>query len=248
MTAPLRPSPVGAAARTCVVLDDSPFTLHSITAMLEQQSLVVVGEFSSAVQTLKSFQVGTADVAIIDLHLGKRPSGIDVALTLRECDPELGILFMSACSDRRLAGDPLSRIPANTVHLTKDDITGSAVLAEAAQLAHRLAKGEKRRDVREGRAGHAGPVRTDTQAETLRLVARGHSNREIARIRVVTERAVERSTSRLLRQFNIASNADVSPRVLLAAAYWRLHYPTGVPDSVEYLDNVGDAGDALNLQ
>lgn len=93
-------------------------------------------------------------------------------------------------------------------------------------------------------------VLTDTQAETLRLVARGHSNRaKIARIRVVTERAVERSTSRLLRQFsNIASNADVSPRILLAAAYWRLHYPTGVPDSVEYLDNVGDAGHAFNLQ
>lgn len=223
----------------CLVLDDSPFALHSVVAMLERQSLSVVAALSSAAQTVKNFEVGSVDVAVIDLHLGVGPSGIEVARALREQEPTLGILFISVCSDPRLLGVSLSRVPTNTIQLSKDDITDSKVLADAVQLAWSLGMGGRTGGARATPGMIESPVLTDTQAETLRLIARGHSNRDIARIRVVTERAVERSTSRLLRQFNIPISSDVSPRVLLADAYWRLRFPVGAPDRAEFLNESG---------
>jgi DNA-binding NarL/FixJ family response regulator len=63
---------------------------------------------------------------------------------------------------------------------------------------------------------------TDTQIETMRLVAQGHSNAEIARQRVVTERAVEMSLYRIVRNLGYNADASQNTRALIVREYYEL--------------------------
>ena len=57
---------------------------------------------------------------------------------------------------------------------------------------------------------------TDSQIETLKLLAQGLSNAEIAKKRFVTEKAVEVTIARLAKKFDVAYDAALNQRVVLA--------------------------------
>jgi DNA-binding NarL/FixJ family response regulator len=57
---------------------------------------------------------------------------------------------------------------------------------------------------------------TDSQIETLKLLAQGLSNSEIAKKRFVTEKAVEVTIARLAKKFDVAYDAALNQRVVLA--------------------------------
>ena len=56
----------------------------------------------------------------------------------------------------------------------------------------------------------------------MRLVSAGHSNAEIARLRVMSVSGVEKVIARLIRHFGIPSGKESSQRVLIAQAYFKL--------------------------
>ena len=63
--------------------------------------------------------------------------------------------------------------------------------------------------------------------DTLRLVAAGLTNAEIAKRRVVSERAVETTVNRTLRNLGISPKDSENPRSLLIRAYYQLVGGTG---------------------
>jgi len=62
---------------------------------------------------------------------------------------------------------------------------------------------------------------TDTQIETLRLVATGLSNAEIGRTRFVSEKSVEQIVARIAGHFAIAPDRTRNLRVLIAGHYYK---------------------------
>jgi DNA-binding CsgD family transcriptional regulator len=68
------------------------------------------------------------------------------------------------------------------------------------------------------RAGGKSPI-SDAQMQILRLVAAGHTNAEIAKRRTLTEDAVNKAITRLLRQLDIKVDETSNARVLLTRAY-----------------------------
>jgi DNA-binding NarL/FixJ family response regulator len=63
---------------------------------------------------------------------------------------------------------------------------------------------------------------TDTQAETLRLVADGMTNAQIGRTRYVSEKSVEQVISRVAQELNVQPNHNMNMRVQLVSEYYRL--------------------------
>jgi DNA-binding NarL/FixJ family response regulator len=63
---------------------------------------------------------------------------------------------------------------------------------------------------------------TDIQIETMRLIANGLSNSEIAHQRGVTEKSVEQTISRLAAIFEIKSNKEKNQRVQITNHYNQL--------------------------
>ena len=157
----------------------------------------------------------TFDCAVIDLHLGTGPTGIDVAHALRRDDPDVGVVILTSYSDPRLLAADQRELPAGSVYLVKNDIHSTSQLREGIDVACGLA--DRPKSMRAGTV-----LLTDTQVEMLRLVASGLTNAEIARRRVVTERAVETTLARILRRLEIEPSEGENHRVLLTQAYYSM--------------------------
>lgn len=153
-------------------------------------------------------------MAILDLDLGLGPTGVDLAVQLRKRQPDLALVFLSVVPDPRLIGVDPSLVPAGSVYFVKSDLISGMDLREAVALALLRASGARSTDTALPRA----PL-TDSQVELLRLLADGYSNREIARRRVVTEAAIERSITRLVHRLGLPSGSTANARVLLVRYY-----------------------------
>ena len=73
---------------------------------------------------------------------------------------------------------------------------------------------------------------TDGQIETMRLVAQGLTNGEIARQRVVSERTVEKSIQRIAQVLGSTGDSTTNTRVLLVRAYFELAGGKGAQDKL----------------
>lgn len=149
----------------------------------------------------------------MDLHLGSGPTGFDVALELRRQNPTVGIVFLTSFQDPRLLNPKLGDLPEGSVYLVKGEIKEIAVLDGA--VASAIAKLE--------RLPSPGMVQllSDTQIETLRLVAKGLSNGEIAKQRFITEKSVEITISRIAKALGNTNEPTKNQRLHIAKVYFR---------------------------
>ena len=213
------------------VVEDDAFTRLTLAESLRAQGLDVVLATDSATEALREVPTLGVHAVFLDLHLGAGPTGIDLAIALRRAQPRLGIVLLTTFDDPRLLSATLPEPPPGTQYVTKRSL-GSveqliAVLRDAVD-ATRPGGGVSGSG---GVGGTGGAPRAETtsevsglsdvQVETLRLVARGLSNAEIARRRDVTESAVEATIGRLARHLGVAPDSAMNQRVHLAQVYFR---------------------------
>jgi len=218
------------------VVEDDPFTRLTLAEALRAQGVEVVLATSSATEALREVPGLGVHAVFLDLHLGAGPTGIDLAIALRNRQPRLGIVLLTTFDDPRLLSSTLPEPPPGTRYVTKRSL-GSVedlitTLRDAMDAVARP-PGASHRGTAAGTTGPSADDRTaasgdsdvrelsDVQVETLRLVARGLSNAEIARRRGVTDRAVEAAISRLARHLGVSADAASNQRVHLAQVYFR---------------------------
>jgi DNA-binding CsgD family transcriptional regulator len=63
---------------------------------------------------------------------------------------------------------------------------------------------------------------SDKQVEMMRMVASGLSNVEIAKRQWMTEAAVEKAITRLIKKMNLSSSKEQNQRVMIATIYHQL--------------------------
>lgn len=201
-----------------LIVEDDALLRSSLAAALPVQGVDVVGATDSASGALELARRTAPDAAILDLHLGVGPSGIDIARMLRAQMPDLGLVILTSYSDPRLAGASNAQLPPGAEYLVKQGLPDVALLGV---ILHRCVA---------WRDGAPAPVRaaaspvtlSHVQVEVLRLVARGMSNADIAQARSVSEKAVEHTITRLCRLLDIDVSATGNARVLLARHYYEL--------------------------
>jgi DNA-binding NarL/FixJ family response regulator len=197
------------------VLEDDNLTRLTLAAALEAQGFEVLVASASAGDFLKVAQTRWLDAALLDVHLGAGPTGLDVAAALRKLQPNLGLVFLTSFEDPRLLDPKLPKPPANSRYLTKSEIRDIEMLRGEIELA--IAGADR------AAAESAGPLSSlsDTQIETLRMIALGLSNSEIAKRRFVTEKSVETTVSRIAKTLGIVQQSGKNQRVHIAQAYFR---------------------------
>jgi len=200
------------------IVEDDALTRLTLASALRSQGMTVVIETASGSQAVKEYDLARPHVALLDLHLGNGPTGIDVALALRAKSPNIGIVFLSSFEDPRLLNPSLPALPFRSVYLTKNQISDIGVLKDAlAQSVSKAPIGPGKNRTTETLLGNL----SDVQLETLRLMAQGLSNAEIARRRSVTEKAVELSIARLSKSLGIHKDSTRNQRVHIANVYFR---------------------------
>ncbi len=226
------------------VVEDDAFTRLTLAESLRAQGVAVVLVTDSAVEALREIPSLGVHAVLLDLHLGAGPTGIDLAIALRNQQPRLGVVLLTTFDDPRLLSSTLPDPPPGTRYVTKRSLSSMeeliAVLRDALEavglarvsstpesgLSFDATNGDGPKhttDAETDSVAASSRLRelSDVQLETLRLVARGHSNSEIARRRGVTERAVEAAITRLTRHLGVMADAALNQRVHLAQVYFR---------------------------
>lgn len=215
---------------TAAVVEDDAFTRTMLVATLRSQGVEVVIETGVPAEALDEARHKRPRVALLDLHLGAGPTGIELAHALRALDRRIAIVVLTSFDDPRLLSTRIPDLPRGTRYVTKREIGSVEVLVRVLKDAVDATEspGEVSSDPlpRAGAEASAAGVRrvvdlTDSQLETLRLLAEGLSNATIATRRHVTERSVETTIGRIARSLGLAPDATRNQRVHMARAYLR---------------------------
>jgi len=198
------------------IVEDNDLLRLSLGTSLGQENIEIVFSVSTALEALELIETAKIDVLIADLHLGETINGIDVSLLWQKAHPDLGVVYLTSYEDPRLISGGKSPVMAdNSVYLTKSSISDIDQLIQAINLSL-----EKKGAPQNTRTGPLAKL-TDVQMETLSLLALGHSNKEIARIRGINEESVAISLNRISKALGLPAQMDRNQRVHLARVVLR---------------------------
>jgi two-component system nitrate/nitrite response regulator NarL len=198
------------------LVEDDAFMRLTFAAALKTEGMTVVFEASNATDAVVLAHKHSIDVAVLDLHLGAGPTGIDVAQAIRRKAPSVGIVFLTSFDDPRLLSANLPPLPGGAHYITKNSIADIESLTTVIYQAA-MGKGKPQNASTQNALGKF----TDTQIETLRLLSQGRSNAEIAKRRFVSEKSVELVISRMAKSLGLSPDSTRNQRVHMAKVYFR---------------------------
>lgn len=201
--------------KVAIVEDDALMRL-AIASAVRVAGVEVGFEASTGAQAVALAAQIPCNAAVLDLHLGEGPTGLDVAKVLRRNNPSIGLVFLTSFEDPRLLHAALRELPEGSRYMTKGSLSNVQMLLDA--LADSIRNRESPSYISMG--GDVARL-TDNQVEILRLVAAGLSNSEIAKQRFLTEKSVEVAVSRIAKSLGLEANPTKNQRVHMAQVFFR---------------------------
>jgi len=191
---------------TVLLVDDHPVVRSGLRAVIEAgDALTVVGEAATGEEAITLAGHLHPDVVLCDLRLGSGIDGIRTTIALRALDPAPAVLILTTF-DRD--AEVLGAIEAGAAGYLLKDVdpevivqgihraaAGDMVLAP--DLATRVLKGMR----------SPPPRLTDREIEVLRHLARGATNKEIARTLFVTEATVKSHLAHIFTKLDVDSRS-----------------------------------------
>ena len=205
-----------------MVVEDDDFTRSTVVGALQIQGLDVICQTGSIGPAMKFVQELKPDAIIVDLDLGAGPTGMDLAIAVRRKFPKTGIVILTTFEDPRLLHPKIPTPPIGTEYLVKRKVGEIELLYKAIQKAIKNVEKSSKNSVSEKPSTPELDNVTDSQLETMRLIAQGKSNGEIAKIRGVSEKSIEQSISRLVANLDLPKSAASNQRVQISKMYFRL--------------------------
>jgi DNA-binding NarL/FixJ family response regulator len=200
------------------MVEDDPFTRATLGDALATHGFDIRARVGTAYEAMEAQRVHNPQVALLDLDLGVGASGIDVAIALREKNPNIGIVFLTTYKDPRLLNSNLPSVPEGAIFLNKLQMNSTAKIAFQISLA--IVKPLAKRALPWIRRGPLSSM-SAIQIEILKDIAAGLSTSEIARKREVSEQAIDRSITRISKNLGIPKSADSNLRVQIVRAYFK---------------------------
>ena len=214
------------AARVLLINDDA-FELATMAASLRLHSVNVVGEASNMLIAENLFRSLEPEAVLIDLQFSGEEA-VALLQRLRRQEPDLGIVITTSCPDLRLFGLLEKNIPHGTKIILKRSVSDLAIITYAIVESISAAKDGSamkwiniHTSIPENSFISVLSELTDIQIETLRLVAQGLSNSEIAKVRFVSEKSVEQIVARIAQHLSITPDRGRNLRVVLAGVYFK---------------------------
>lgn len=192
---------------TVVLADDHNVIRTGLRSMLEAEGdLRVIGEADDAASAAKLVETRRPDVLVLDLQMPGAEPRQDIP-RLRESAPSTAIVILTMQNDARSARDLLRAGAAGYVLKQAADRR----LREAIRIA---AGGGSFIDPEVGGALaklEADPLEelSEREVDLLRLVALGHTNREIGEQLFLSVRAIEVNRAKLLEKLGIESRPEL---------------------------------------
>jgi len=212
---------------TVLIASDDAFELATLSAALRLHAINVVAEAQTEEIAQNLYKFLSPEVVIIDLQFASEEA-LALVNKFRKVNPALGIVLITACPDLRLLGLVEKQIPIGAQVILKKSVADLSVVSQA--ITHSLiAVAEKRKMSWVDSHGslHENAFRsilsdfTDIQIETFRLLAKGLSNSEIAKVRFVSEKSVEQIVARIAQHLLVVPDRAQNLRVVLTGEYFK---------------------------
>ncbi len=218
---------------TLLVVDDHTLFRRGLIALLGQDAgLSVVGEAGDAAEALRLAPALQPDVILLDNHL-PGVMGVDAIRGLREVSPRSRVLMLTVSEDsqdlatalrngaqgyllKTIDGDLLAqaiRRAALGEPVVSPELMGKLVAAFQSQGAPIAASAPPSADIADvpgGPAGDSGTPLSPREEEVLREIARGMSNKEIARTLDIAETTVKIHVQHILRKLGLTSRVQAA--------------------------------------
>ncbi len=216
-TQPAVPPPAPRPARTRVLLaDDHALVRRGVRLILDNEpDLTVVAEAGDGAEAIEKTRAELPDLAILDIAM-PRLTGLQAARELSRLHPELRILILTMYDNEQYFFEALKAGASGYVLKSVADRD----LVEACRAAMRgepfLYPGAVTALIRNylDRARHGDDIPekpvTDREEEILKLVAEGHSSKQIADLLVISVKTVERHRANLLHKLGLKDRLELT--------------------------------------
>jgi DNA-binding NarL/FixJ family response regulator len=209
-----------------VIAEDNALLREGLVLLLTSNGHEVAGVAGAEPEIVPMLLEHRPDVAVLDVRMppGFRDEGLRAALAARDRLPGLPVLVLSQYVEESYATELLNSGSSGVGYLLKDRVGRVDEFLDALE---RVAAGGTVLDpevVNQLMTRRGSPLTSLTQREheVLRLMAEGYDNAAIARILVVTERAVSKHIGNVFLKLGLPPSEGGHRRVLAVLAYLNL--------------------------
>jgi DNA-binding NarL/FixJ family response regulator len=198
-----------------LVADDHALVKEGLKRVLEQEpDLEVVAEASDGHEAVEQALGDEVDLAIVDLSM-PRKTGLQVAQELSRRRPDLRTLILSMYENEQFLFEALRSGASGYVLKSgaDDDIVEACRAAMRGQsFLYPSAVEALIRDLMERaeRSGRDFDVLTPRELEVLKLIAEGHTSKEIAKLLVISVKTVDRHRTNMLEKLGMRDRVDLT--------------------------------------
>lgn len=210
-----------------ILADDAVLFREGAARVLQDAGFDVVGQAGDATELLALVRREQPDVAVIDIRMPptRTSEGLDAAAALRRTSPSVGLLLLSQHVETHAAVRLMTEFEGGVGYLLKERVSDLAGFAADirrvaggecvidAELVSRLVAKKRERDPL-GRL-------TDRERTVLDLMARGRSNRALARELHLSDKTVETHVRSIFMKLDLAPDDNDHRRVLAVLAFLR---------------------------
>jgi DNA-binding NarL/FixJ family response regulator len=199
-----------------LIADDHPMVRQGLRVFLElQPDIEVVGEASNGAQAAALAQQLRPDVVLLDLVM-PGTDGVGAIELMAEAAVESRVLIVTSFGEQR-AVVPAIRAGARGYVSKEVEPSALAAAIRAVAAGHVLLGPEIAAALLgppgargDGAGDGADPQLTGREREVLDLIARGRSNREIAKALTVSEKTVKTHVSNVLMKLGVADRTQAA--------------------------------------
>jgi NarL family two-component system response regulator LiaR len=200
---------------TVLLVDDHAVVRGGVRAFLESQpDIEVVGEAGSGEEAVRHAERLAPDVVLMDLVMPGM-DGIEATRRVRQVSPRSRVVILTSFSDDSYIFPALKAGALS--YLLKDAEPEEVVAAVRAAARDEVTVHPRiaARLIRQVRGEEEQPVNpftelTEREQEVLLLIARGHTNAEIAANLVISEKTVKAHVSNVLSKLHLADRTQAA--------------------------------------
>jgi two-component system nitrate/nitrite response regulator NarL len=195
---------------TVLLVDDHPLVTEGIGACLETwDNITIVGTASTGAEALKQSRRLKPDVTLMDINLPDM-TGLDVTAKIKRERPDARIMILSMHDNREYVVSALEQGASG--YILKD--VSSAEVATAIEAIYRggtyFSAVVSQTLASPPAAQKTDGILTRREAEVITELARGNTNKMIARNLDISERTVETHRKNIKRKLQISSTAGLT--------------------------------------
>ena len=199
-----------------LLADDHAMVRRGLRLVLDAEpDLEVVAEAADGVEAIEIALAEEIDLAILDVAMPRR-TGLQAARELQERRPSVRVLILSMHANEQYFFEAVRSGASGYVlksAVDKDLVEASRAAMRGEPFLYPATVRALMREYLEEAAAGGEPARdplSPRETEVVKLIAEGHSTREIAEVLVISEKTVDRHRANVLAKLGMRNRVDIT--------------------------------------